>query len=144
MEQPRQSLSFFTPLAVFVVSVYMCIAGLWLVVTRQIPSPGVLRILRSSLRRPFAGTVTDPRPESGLAWVAELPEALLSDLESRSRLALTEDGHSLGPAHAGHEEIRTVGAGRFSHWGSQIYFSTSDGSDPRTNGRRYEIRELRG
>ena len=34
-----------------------------------------------------------------------------------------------------------VGGGRFSHWGDQLYFSTSDGSDPRGNGRIYEVVE---
>src|SRR5262249_29770214 len=28
----------------------------------------------------------------------------------------------------------------YSHWTSQLYFSTSDNSDPNTNGRRYALR----
>jgi hypothetical protein len=54
-----------------------------------------------------------------------------------SELELREDGGLLGPAHSLHVEIRSKGGGRFSHWNDWLYFSTSDGSDPRTNGRSY-------
>lgn len=57
-----------------------------------------------------------------------------------SDLELFEQGTPLGPAHAGHPDIRTLGNGRFSHWHGRVIFSTSDGSDPRTNGRRYLAR----
>ena len=56
-----------------------------------------------------------------------------------SNLILRENGRALGPAHALHAEIRQRGGGRYSHWGRQVIFSTSDGSDPRTNGRIYTI-----
>jgi hypothetical protein len=51
-----------------------------------------------------------------------------------------EDGRPLGPAHSFHDTIRNQGRGRFSHWHSGLYFSTSDGSDPRANGRVYELK----
>lgn len=60
-----------------------------------------------------------------------------------STLRLFENGVELGPPHARHEDIRTAGMGRFSHWmssqgfGDSIYFSASDNSDPRANGRAY-------
>jgi hypothetical protein len=57
-----------------------------------------------------------------------------------SKLRFFEDEKELGPAHAGHAEIRQNGKGRFSHWKTLLYFSTSDGSDPRTNGRKYTWR----
>src|SRR5207244_1878728 len=57
----------------------------------------------------------------------------------RSKLALLEDGKALGPSHSVHALIRERGGGRYSHWASSIIFSTSDGSDPRTNGRVYSI-----
>ncbi|MGE0039836.1 MAG: hypothetical protein AB7H88_00860 [Vicinamibacterales bacterium] len=60
----------------------------------------------------------------------------------RSRLYLTEDGRPLGAPHAPHTSIRFDGAGRFSHWGRDLYMSASDNSDPNTNGRRYELRRL--
>jgi hypothetical protein len=61
-----------------------------------------------------------------------------------SKLRIFENGIELGPSHATHADIRTLGGGRFSHWGgssgtgaSQLYFSTSDNTDPRQNGRIY-------
>ncbi|MBI3922049.1 MAG: hypothetical protein HY318_11580, partial [Armatimonadetes bacterium] len=54
-----------------------------------------------------------------------------------STLRLFEDGKPLGPAHVAHVDIREKGQGRFSHWNTVIYFSASDNSDPRTNGRKY-------
>lgn len=57
-----------------------------------------------------------------------------------SQAVLLEDGKPLGPAHALHDAIRSRGGGRFSHWERTVYFSTSDGSSPRTNGRRYTLR----
>jgi len=57
-----------------------------------------------------------------------------------SQLQLLENGRPLGPGHALHQTIRDVGQGTFSHWIGHLYFSTSDGTDPRTNGRHYTIR----
>ncbi len=51
-----------------------------------------------------------------------------------------EDGVSLGSSGVEHAVIRNVGRGAFSHWKGHLYFSTSDNSDPRTNGRRYVLR----
>jgi hypothetical protein len=52
-----------------------------------------------------------------------------------------ENGRELGPAHTLHATIRTSGAGRFSHWGSGtsqgLYFSASDNTNPKSNGRAY-------
>lgn len=63
---------------------------------------------------------------------AQLPKA--------SRLILLEDGQIIGPAHTIHEDIRKLGGGCYSHWGNDLYFSTSDNSDPNKNGRRYSIK----
>lgn len=57
-----------------------------------------------------------------------------------SRLRLFEDAVDLGPAHAYHVDIRNSGQGRFSHWVDGLYFSASDNTDPRSNGRRYTYR----
>ena len=57
-----------------------------------------------------------------------------------STLKLFEDGQELGPAHAAHKDIREQGKGRYSHWKTALYFSASDNSDPRTNGRKYTWR----
>lgn len=82
--------------------------------------------------------------ESGHAWVAEPPdlspgEGDSGDAPDRSSWRLLEDGRPLGPAHSLHAQIREDGAGAFSHWGDKLYFSTSDNSDPNTNGRRYSL-----
>jgi glycosyltransferase involved in cell wall biosynthesis/2-polyprenyl-3-methyl-5-hydroxy-6-metoxy-1,4-benzoquinol methylase len=58
---------------------------------------------------------------------------------TRSTLRLFENGVELGPAHSAHEEIRTQGQGRFSHWEGSLFFSASDNTNPLTNGRRYVI-----
>ena len=57
-----------------------------------------------------------------------------------SKLRLFENGLERGPAHSSHADIRSSGAGRFSHWTSNtLYFSASDNSDPRTNGKTYQV-----
>jgi len=56
---------------------------------------------------------------------------------NQSILKLYENGRELGVAHAMHRDIRSIGKGRFSHWGNKIIFSTSDNTDPRKNGRSY-------
>jgi hypothetical protein len=57
--------------------------------------------------------------------------------ETSSALELAEDGRTLGPPHALHSEVREKGAGRFSYWNHDLYFSTSDNSNPQVNGRVY-------
>ena len=79
--------------------------------------------------------------EQGHCYVSALPWGLVSDEAGRSRLKLYEDGRPLGPAHSLHETVRVHGGGAFSHWGSSIYFSTSDNRSPSSNGRVYEIAE---
>jgi predicted O-methyltransferase YrrM len=80
----------------------------------------------------------------GLAWRANVPRlSETADTERnavRSQLALFEDDILLGPPHSYHDLIRTAGGGSYSHWGEQIYFSTSDGTDPLHNGRKYIAR----
>lgn len=84
------------------------------------------------------------RPEQGHAWIVALPAEwapFSSDLKNldRSRLRLTENGTRLGPGNAAHAEIREDGKGVYSHWQTALYFSTSDNSDPRRNGRIYVV-----
>lgn len=82
----------------------------------------------------------DVRAETGFCYIASLRMGRTADKEGKSDCVLTEDGKSLGPAHAGHADIRTLGKGRYSHWTSGgLYFSASDNSDPRTNGRKYVL-----
>jgi len=53
---------------------------------------------------------------------------------------LLEDGRAIGSGNAVHADIGTKGSGLFSFWKGNLYFSTSDNSDPRTNGRKYTLR----
>ena len=79
--------------------------------------------------------------DSGIAFVSYADKlsnlADAPDAPDRSPVVLYEDGKPLGPAHTLHADISKLGHGRFSHWGSIIIFSTSDNSDPSTNGRDY-------
>lgn len=50
-----------------------------------------------------------------------------------------EDGIPLALPDSLHANISDKGAGRYSLWGGNLYFSTSDNSDPRTNGRKYQV-----
>ncbi|MGY3489763.1 hypothetical protein ACVW1C_007646 [Bradyrhizobium sp. USDA 4011] len=60
---------------------------------------------------------------------------------------LYEDDRLLGPANSTQEEIIDKGAGRFGlyrdrwgYFGPALMFSTSDNTDPNTNGRKYHLR----
>jgi len=79
----------------------------------------------------------------GKMWQADLPDLLhIADDESdprRSSAFLFEDDVQLPFPHATHDEIDRYGSGRFSHWGTGIYFSTLDGDDPNTNGKTYRL-----
>ena len=81
-------------------------------------------------------------PELGHCYIAtfDFGEQGDSDAPDGSGLVLLEDGVPLGPAHSVHADIRAHGGGRYSHWQrTRLYFSASDGSDPRTNERLYEV-----
>ena len=78
--------------------------------------------------------------ENGFAFTAPTRQPGLSAHERPSPARVLESGQPLpGPANALHDDIRQDGRGRFSFWHQFVYFATSDNTDPRTNGRRYEI-----
>ncbi|HRJ68251.1 MAG TPA: hypothetical protein PK812_01475 [Beijerinckiaceae bacterium] len=52
---------------------------------------------------------------------------------------LKENDLRLGAPRSLHQDIRTIGNGRYSVWARYLYFSTSDNTDPRTNGRAYTL-----
>ncbi|MCP5143954.1 MAG: radical SAM protein [Gammaproteobacteria bacterium] len=54
-----------------------------------------------------------------------------------SQLKLYENGEPMLAAHQPYTAIQLGGEGRYNHWESDLLFSTSDGSDPNTNGRTY-------
>lgn len=60
--------------------------------------------------------------------------------DRRSDILLFEDGKLLGPAHTPLYEMAVLGMGRYAHWRhnySAFAFSSSDNTDPNTNGRVY-------
>jgi hypothetical protein len=111
---------------------------------------------RYEVRAPGLDTVLDPKgwpsitlqkesitQEGGSCFVCDLETIELRDgvdHPAASVIHVYENGLLLGPPHASHDEIRRSGGGRYSHWKGRLYFSASDGSDPRVNGRRYEVR----
>jgi hypothetical protein len=96
----------------------------------------LLQGMAIELKGPF---VSQPKN----AFVANLPTLKdVSDSSAtprRSAVWLCEDGKPLGPSHSVHDHIRDVGRGAFSHWQDYVLFSSSDGTSPNENGRRYTI-----
>lgn len=91
---------------------------------------------------------TTLQPDQGRAFTAALSDLATwpwqvsgdgMERPRRSTVRLGEDGQALGPAHSLHQTIIERGGGAFSHWRDYLILSSSDGSDPRTNGRRYQV-----
>ncbi len=84
-------------------------------------------------------------PLGGAAYAVSLPhledQSDCPDLQRRSQLMMYEDGRMLGLAHSRHDDIKQHGHGRFSHWGKDLLFSATDGSDPNVNLRLYSYCE---
>ena len=76
----------------------------------------------------------------GAGWTARLPpDALAEPSERCTAMALWEDNRRLGPGNAMEADICALGRGRYAVWPNEVCFSTSDGTDPNTNGRRYSL-----
>src|SRR5260370_38986527 len=93
--------------------------------------------ITSRLNRPFFAS-----QNSDIAFAVNVPSLEhLSDtpeFQTRSPFILYENTRPLGPAHSAHAEIAKYGRGRFSHWnGAGFIFSSSDGTNPKSNGRTY-------
>jgi hypothetical protein len=82
----------------------------------------------------------------GFSYIAPLPQKLAESADSvhtpmQSQFQLFENEKPIGPPHSLHDDIANSGGGRYSHWRSNddsvLIFSTSDNSDPNSNGRRY-------
>ena len=93
-----------------------------------------------------ANRILLPRPFSawgGFAFGADIPrfndDSDSEDNSTRSKLVLCEDGKPLGPPHSMHDDVRQKGLGRYSHWGKDVVFASSDNSDPNLNSRSYWI-----
>lgn len=86
--------------------------------------------------------ITKIVPEGSFGYVGILDHDKWSSHEHPSDAQVLENGEPLkGKQNSIHSDIRQLGLGRYSFWQTSIYFSTSDNSDPRTNGRKYEIRK---
>ena len=80
------------------------------------------------------------RHKGGYAYIARTKHPELSSHKKPSMAIVLEDGKPLlGPANALYEEIRKLGNGRYFFWFGDVYFSSSDNSNPRTNGRSYSV-----
>ncbi len=83
--------------------------------------------------------------QGGLMWSVSIPDlseqADTNEIPGRSRVTLFENGLPLSYAHAQHEAIqKSGGGGDFRMGGAPSHtFSTSDNTDPNTNGRKYHI-----
>jgi hypothetical protein len=88
--------------------------------------------------------LTGPYPPlEGHAYKAPLPTLVrLGDTDANlfhSPALLCEGDTILGPPHTFHAKIVEAGLGRFSHYGDGVVFSSSDNTDPNSNGRQYTI-----
>jgi hypothetical protein len=101
-------------------------------------SNGKTYMVRQAEALAFSHALAPPVLDSGYCYrLGHLPSHWTSDVDGKSCVVLLENGSPLGPAHCGHEEIRQIGGGRYSHWGTDLLFSTSDNSAPDENGRVY-------
>lgn len=65
--------------------------------------------------------------------------------EFRSPVQLFENGKGIGPAHTVLYHVAVLGMGRYKHWKgnhSIFAFSSSDNTDPNTNGRVYSVSRM--
>ncbi len=87
-------------------------------------------------RVPLNGPYSHAR---GNLWLKDLdvPGGDSNEGPLQSQLCLYEDGMRLTTGHESHDSIDRFGGGRYSHWDRQLYFSTTDNSDPNSNGRQY-------
>ena len=100
-----------------------------------------LRLIADFKAKPLSGPFAN---ESGALWLTNIESAEILngdqvDDSSGRPLILYEDGIPLGPSTRNLEQIKSIGQGRYSYQDGQLYFSTSDNSDPNSNGRQYSF-----
>lgn len=78
-----------------------------------------------------------------MVWRASIPQFInecdTNEQPFKSSLLLWEDDKVLPGAHSAYDCMFNFGNGRYRHWDNNLYFTTSDNSNPNTNGRKYEI-----
>jgi hypothetical protein len=116
--------------------------GKWLGLASALALLVVALLGTSALRLPRSEKLepTSIAPEDGLAFTAPAPSAWPDGATNESTVEVLEDGIPLTAPHTYPPEIRQQGHGRFAHGRRSVLFSSSDGSDPRTNGRAYTLR----
>lgn len=116
-----------------------------LILPERLPAePGILQpAIQSEHRSEVITELIQPTAvthEQGAGYIARLTIPRAADKDTKSQCKLLENGKPLPFPHALHSRIREQGGGHYSHWPPGIlYFSTSDSSDPRTNGRKYAL-----
>ncbi len=98
--------------------------------------PGYTYLTSEILERPFKTISSDG------VFEASLTARLVHDGGSsrpNSRVKLYENGKEMGPSHISAKDIAKKGGGAYMHQSQAVVFSTSDGSDPNTNNKKYWI-----
>jgi len=94
--------------------------------------------------KPITVFIPDPNDKKGNCYLIYVPQHVqVADDDQnpkRSTLVLLEDGKPFGKPHSLHKEIREIGKGKYSHYQSWVFMSTSDNSDPRSNGKKYTFK----
>lgn len=83
--------------------------------------------------------IAEVAPDAGHAFVARTGRPELSGAERLSPGVVLENGVAQRPGNAPRSTVRDAGEGAFLFFGDRVYFSASDNTDPRTNGRRYSF-----
>lgn len=111
---------------------FSCVAALGLA---ALLLPGVVWERRASI------DAARLAPAGGLAWRYDVELATPADKrdKAKSYVSVLEDGRKLGPAHELPRIIEVVGHGAYRHERDHVLLSSSDATDPRSNGRRYEL-----
>ena len=80
----------------------------------------------------FTVNLTSIKSDGGYAYKTTYPLSQSGDSNEQpkaSTMRLFENGVELKPPHSVHDDIRNLGKGRFSHWGTALVFSASDNSN---------------
>jgi molybdenum cofactor biosynthesis enzyme MoaA len=78
--------------------------------------------------------------ENGHCYLGQISEEFVKATQQDGEpVILYEDEKKLPLPDSPHEEIRSLGMGRYSIWNGWLYFSSSDNDDPLTSGRRYRL-----
>lgn len=110
------------------------IMGVWTVLMAWFYFDGAARLgARSELA---ASRIKDV---SGRAYRYAPTQAQLQNHDRWLAARVIEDGRVLDEASLTREKVASVGQGTFAVSGKNLWFSASDNSDPRSNGRHYQV-----